>query len=306
VLGLAGGAVVLAVRIRRRRTTPAAGADPPISTAPAPRPDPLALAGVVAVAAVFAPTFNWLYAQYTKSLWLNVHGVFVPLFVFLLARSALRRDPAPARPEASPWGLLLVAIGLVLAVVDAGVRSRYLGAVGLVVCVPGLSLCLLGARRTRSIAAPLALSAFALPMPAVLEGRLGLTSITAATSHVAIDWLGIAVLRHETLFLTQNGPINVGQNCNGLSTFYAGAALAFVLAYAARGPRRVLIPLLVYPLTVLSNTVRLTGIVAITHRSGMEFLQTPLHGLSGLLVLWFVLACLWLCADHRGLREVLS
>jgi hypothetical protein len=38
----------------------------------------------------------------------------------------------------------------------------------------------------------------------------------------------------------------------------------------------------------------------------MGFLATPLHGFSGLLVLWSVLACLWLCADHRSLREALS
>jgi exosortase/archaeosortase family protein len=109
------------------------------------------------------------------------------------------------------------------------------------------------------------------------------------------------------VFITRAGPINVSQNCSGLAVLYAGAALSFVLAYAARDRgRRIVIPLLVYPLTAISNSLRVVGIVALIDRIGPDFLMTPLHGLSGLLVLWFVLVSLWLCADHAGLRETLA
>ena len=311
LLGIAGGAVVLAVRIWRRRREvdlPAPARNPSSAGATSGiRPDLLAVAALLAVAVAFAPTLAWLFAEYTDAVWRNVHGVFVPLFVFLLARSALRRDPAPSRPDALPWGLLLLAAGLGVAVLDAGVRSHHLAAVGLLVCVPGASLAFLGAGRTRLLAAPLALCAFALPVPAALEDPLGLTRLTTSLADPVVDALGVPALRHGTLFLTRNGSLNVSQNCSGLATLHAAAALSFVLAYTARGlPRRILIPLLVYPLTALANAVRLVGLVVMTDRTGMGFLHTPLHGLSGLLVLWFVLACLWLCADHRALREALS
>jgi hypothetical protein len=35
--------------------------------------------------------------------WRNGHGLFVPLFMGLLARSTLRRDPGTAE-ESSAWG----------------------------------------------------------------------------------------------------------------------------------------------------------------------------------------------------------
>jgi len=311
LLGIAGGAVVLALRVRRRRRegvlpAPVGGALAGSAASPS-RPSPLALASLLVVAVAFAPTLAWLFAEYTNTQWRNIHGVFVPLFVFLLARSALRHDPAPSRSEASPWGLLLLIAGLGLAVLDAGVRSRYLAAGGLILCLPGLSLLFLGARRTRLLAAPLALCVFALPVPEALEDPLGLNGLTAALADRLLDGWGMTVLRHHTAFITRNGPLNVSQNCSGLATLHAAAALSFVLAYTARSlPRRISIPLLVFPLTAFSNALRLLGIVVITDRVGLGFLKTPLHGLSGLLVLWFALACLWLCADHRGLRESLS
>jgi exosortase len=310
LLGIAGGAVVLALRVWRRRreggrSAPARDASP--AGTPAARPEPLVVAALVGLGLVFAPTFAWLFGEYTEAVWRNVHGVFVPLFAFLLARSALRRDPTPSRREASPWGLPLIAAGLAAAVLDAGVRSGHLAAIGLLLCVPGVSLVFLGPRRTRLLAGPLALCVFALPAPRALEDPLGLTQATAVLADVVVDALGLPVLRHGTLFATRNGPINVSQNCSGLSTLHAAAALAFVLAYTARGTaRRILIPLLVYPITAGGNALRLVGLLAATDRWGVGFLNTPLHGFSGLAVLWSVLACLWLCADHRGLREALS
>jgi exosortase len=306
LLGTAGGGIVLLVRLRRRKRDPSE----PVRTAPRVSPippQPIVLASLGFVLLAFAPALVWLYLQHTDTQWRNVHGVFIPLFAYLLARSAVRRDPEPSRPESSPWGFPFLITGLALAVFDSGVRSHYLAAVGAILCLPGLSLLFLGARRTRLIAAPLALCLFLLPIPAALEDPLGISAATTAIAERLLDALGMPVLRHETAFFTKNGPVNVSQNCSGLAVLYAGAALAFLLVCTSRDPvRRILIPLLVFPLTAFSNALRVVGIVAILDRAGSSFLSTPLHGLSGLLVLWFVVACLWLCADHPGLREALT
>ena len=47
-----------------------------------------------------------------------------------------------------------------------GIRSELMSAVGLVLILPGLSLLLLGARRTRLSALPLLIAAMMLPIPA--------------------------------------------------------------------------------------------------------------------------------------------
>jgi exosortase len=187
------------------------------------------------------------------------------------------------------------------------VRSKYLAAIGAMLCLPGLSLLFLGARRTRLLAAPLALCWFALPIPAALEDPLGINAVTAEITGRILRALGVLVLRHHTVFVTRQAPINVSQNCSGLAAMYAAAALAFVLVNGARDRlRRIVIPLLVFPLVVLSNGVRVAVMLLMIDRVGMGFLQTFWHGLFGLFVLWFALAGLWLAADHKGLRESLA
>ena len=306
ILGVAGGLIVFAVRVFRRWREPASPRIAPVATARR-WPSPLVIAALAVTGLAFAPALRWLFEQHTDTLWRNVHGLFLPLFAYLLARSALRGDPEPARFESSPWGFALLVPGLALSVIDAGVRSHYLAALGFVLALPGLSLLFLGARRTRRIAVPLVLCAFVLPIPPALADPFGINAVTSVLADHGLAALRVVVLRHETVFITRVGVINVSQNCSGLAVLYAGAALSFVLAYAARGrARRILIPLLVYPLTAISNAARVVGIVVLMNRIGSEFLFTPLHGLSGLLVLWFVLGCLWLCADHAGLREKLA
>ena len=265
------------------------------------------LAALAALALAFAPTLAWLYTEHTFSVWRTVHGLFVPIFACLLARSALRADPRPEAPETSAWGWLFVGAGLALAVVDAAVRSHHLAAIGLLLCLPGVSLLFLGARRTRLIAVPLALCLLILPFPEHMGDPFGLVKGTSALTEQGLHVLGRPVLRHGTVFITQAGFVGISQNCSGLSAFHAAMALALLLALCARsGPRRIALLLLPYPTILLLNSMRAGAMVEAVRIRGPAFLESPLHGLSGLLVIWVAFAVLWLCADRKALRESLS
>jgi hypothetical protein len=75
ILGVAGGAIVFALRVVRRLREPAS---PRAVASPAPRrwPSPLGIAACAATALAFAPALVWLFQQHTDTLWRNVHGVF--------------------------------------------------------------------------------------------------------------------------------------------------------------------------------------------------------------------------------------
>jgi len=299
-VGVSAGAGVLAagvawglLRLRRRRGGVAAAAGA-LVRADSRTPAVWLLLG--ASLAVFLPTFAWLFREYTAGIWRNGHGFFVPVAMFWLARSRLRRDPDGE--AASPWGIPLLLGGAILAVLDTGIRSGYLGTLGLLIALPGLSLLLLGARRTRSLAFPLALGLFLLPLPENLPEPLGLPTATALTAVPILDLLGYAAERHLTVFVMEGGVFNISTNCSGAATLYAAFFFALLLARSASGWRVAAILLAAWPITVAINAVRAVFLFGIVERFGAAILDTPLHGLSGIGTFWGVMLSLYLIAGR--------
>ena len=303
LLGAVGGVAFLGMLAWYRRNEGPPEPRPAVLAWPGP-PVLLALLGVLLV---FAPTLPWLYGEYTNSVWRNVHGLTVPVFVFLLARSALRREGMEGPPEASPWGFAFLAAGMGLAVIDAGVGSHTLATFGLVLCLPGLSLLFLGAPRTRSIAPVLAFACFAIPTPAHIRDALWMVDGSTRLAEPLIHAVGVPVVRFGPMFVTRQGVVAISQNCSGLSALHAAFAFASVLAITSRSWRRAIWPLLLaYPVTLGLNALRSASIVIIHNEIGPAFMHTAVHGLTGLLVIWGALFLLWLICDHQGLREGLS
>jgi len=112
-----------------------------------------ATAGMAAAAAallvlVYQPTLAWLVERWTISVWHNAHGALVlPVALWLMWQEL--RPTWRAGPASSAWGWLFVVPALLLHVLDLGMHTQLLSAVSFVVLLPGLSLLLLGASRTR-------------------------------------------------------------------------------------------------------------------------------------------------------------
>ena len=295
--GLAA-AVVFAVRARGARPAPPArqGARVPALTGP------LALG----LALDFAPTAAGLYAWYTESVWRNGHGLFVPILMALLALPILRRD-ASAAPESAAWGWLPFAAGLALAVLDSGVGILHLGVLGLELVLVGASLLLLGARRTRALALPLALGLFLLPLPTSLVDLMHLRPATAVATEVLLEWAGLPVLRSGTVLVLPDSVFGVTVRCSGFSAAYAGLGLALVLGGCGRSRWRAAgLVLAVWPLVWAINSLRSAVLVYICEARGLDLLNTPLHGLSGIAAFLGVMLALYLMSDRRAVREALA
>jgi exosortase len=301
-LGAAGTGVLLLARMRRGPRPADAPTGPTLA-----RPS-LPVAGVLLLAALlFAPTLYWLYQAFTESVWRNGHGLFVPLFMVLLARSTLRRDPGTTE-ESSAWGFAWLVPAVSLAVIDAGVDSKYLSVLGLVLALPGLSLLWLGARRTRALALPLALGVFLFPLPTLLEDGVGLRYATAAVAKPILEVMRAPVTWHQTHVRLPESGFSVSDNCSGFAALIASFAFAALLAATSRSRvRGALLLLAVYPAVALMNGFRLVALVWLALRYGLQVLiVTPLHGLSGIVVFAVVLGGLWLCADRVAFRRAVS
>ena len=251
---------------------------------------------------LYAPTVQWLFDRWTLSVWHNAHGLLIPPVVAYFAYHELK--PLRGLPRtASPWGFAWLIPALFLHALDAGMHTQLLSAAAMVLAVPGLSLLLLGVERTRAIAFPLAFLAFALPIPLAFTEQIHwqLRQLTTAATAVAIPWFGIPVFVEGTTVHLANGALQIGDACSGFSTLYAAAAVACLTAYTTSSSRRRVIVLLsAAPIAILSNMVRVAGLVMLVVWQGNGILDTFLHPLSGMLTFALALPVIfWLGSDSQ-------
>jgi exosortase len=259
----------------------------------------LAIGTVAICLAAFAPTLGWMYREWTSSIWMNQHGLFVPFAMAWLVGRKLRLERSPAEPSA--WGLLPLAAGLGLSVLDANAQSRYVGAAGLLLVLLGLSLLLLGARRTWAIRGALCLGLLLVPVPFTVATPLGLRTITASSVAPLLNLLGYPASREGTLIhIPPAQNFIVADACSGVNTLWAALAMALFLAAGARSNLRRLALVAAAPvLAVSANVVRVTLLVLLTIWFGQDLLDTPIHEATGVATFFGVLAPLMLIANVR-------
>jgi exosortase len=279
---LAGLAVAIGVfGFRNRRGLPREDANAaPLRLPSAPLP---VVAALVLWGIAFFPTMRWLAQQWTASVWTDEHGIFIPPLVAVLSYFALRND-ARTEGEASAWGFALLVPAFALVLVDGALRTGYLGAFALVASLPGLSLLLLGARRTRLLSVPLAISLLMIPLPASVATTVGLRQVTAAAVEPLLGVLGYSVLRRGTVIQLAGEPHSflVADECSGTATLYASLSVAIVLAcYARSSWRRLALLGAAVPLALAANVVRVAALILMSSGIGHWIMETALHPLTG-------------------------
>ena len=257
----------------------------------------MALATGVLMLAVYAPTLAWLWDRWTLSVWHHAHGLIIPPVVAYFVYQELREHPGEVR-DPSSWGFALLVPALGLHAIDTALHTQLLSAISLVLALPGLSLLMLGWRRTRTILFPLAFLAFMLPIPlAVTEQiHLALRHVATAVSSIMLPWLGVPVLVEGTTLHLPGATLLVADACSGFSTLYAALAVACLTAYAGSGVgRRVLVLAAAAPLAIAANGLRVVLLALLVYWQGTDVLETPWHAISGLLTFALVLPVIfWL------------
>jgi exosortase len=293
--GVLAGAVMFAARMRRPAAAEAEGTTWSIP--------PAVAAALVLWVAVFAPTWAWLYAHWTTSIWSNGHGIFVPLVVGYVGYTTLRRDSEAAREDASRWGLAWILLGCAIALLDAPIRTGYVASAGLILTLPGLSLSLLGRRRTRALAVPLVVALLMMPVPRTLATDMQLRHVTATAVEHVLHAMGVTALREATVIQLPGRTFIVSEACSGFSTLYAGLAMAVILA--ALSPsigRRALLLAAAPALALLANSIRVLLLIVLTQRFGSWVIDSMFHPATGVATFAIVFGGLWLIAGRRGLE----
>jgi exosortase len=292
---------------RAARVAPSRGDSPPRCPAQIPFHTLTAQIIWIALAAlVFAPTILWLWHRWTMDVWHNVHGLLIPFALAYFGYRAMRSDQVPD-VEQSAWGFAFLIPGLAMVVLDSAIGTQLLSAVGLLLCLPGISLLLLGSRRTRKLTFVWILSLFMLPIPAAFVETflLLLRRITAAGTEFVIGLSGIPVGREDTILFMPRQSISITEGCSGFSVLYAAIALALVLAAMNSSWRARAVPLaLAVPVAIACNIVRCSMLGLLVERWGGGILDTVIHPLSGMLTFTVAAALLTYVGTVKIRRHV--
>lgn len=255
---------------------------------------------------VFAPTIHWLWQRWTMSVWHNAHGLFIPFVVAYFIYEQLGSDQH-VEADQSEWGFLFLILGLGMIVLDSAIRTQLLAAFGMVVCLPGFSLLLLGRRRTQKLAFVWVLAFLMLPIPAAFIERLMLLlrRLSAVGAEQILTLIGVPVVREDTVLFLTRAKLIVGDACSGFSALYASVTLALILAYINPSwTRRVVTLAAAVPIAVACNILRCVLLALIVQRWGIGILGTFWHPASGVLTFAAAAALLGFLGSSDARRPV--
>jgi exosortase len=277
-----------------------------MTTTRAPR---FAVSAMALPVAVLLGAAYWFVATGLVRQWLDdpnyTHGLFVvPMAAVLAWRRRDRIAESPARPSAVGMAVLVLAAAFYMLGVAAA--ELFLMRASLVGVIIGLVWSLQGTARTRALAWPLLFLFFMIPLPYLVYYRLTFplqlqsSAITGAILHA---W-GMPVLREGNVLRLEGYSLEVITACSGLRSIMTLGTLAVFLVEFLHVGRwgRVLFLLLVVPVAVVANSVRLVVTAVLSAISGPEAAEGFLHGFSGVVV--FLLGLAVLIALGKGIEWV--
>ncbi len=229
------------------------------------------------------------------------HGPLVLLVaaVFVYTRGRGRTFPVHGGEWATALGLVILLGSLAFHVVCSYAEVRFASGFSIISALAGWVLWIWGWPGLRRFWFPVFVLVFAVPLPEVAIATISADlKFFAANKAVALtNALGVPAVqpfgRGSFVHLAGDKEVVVGDVCSGLrsliSLLFFGAVYVYICR--ARGWRRALLFLSVFPIAIVSNIIRIAATLIVTDMTTVAFGTGPFHewmGL-GLFVVAFVL-----------------
>ena len=245
----------------------------------------LALGAAAAIAA-FLPGLRFMVANW-EALEEYSYGYLIPaVSAFLIWQKS---QTLRTLPLAGSWtGMLLVAVAIGFGAIGQMSAIRLFAQYGFLIAVLGLSVCFLGWRGTRVIAAPLAILFFMVPLPQFVLRELSqqLQLVSSEIGVALIRAFGISVFLEGNVIDLGSYKLQVVEACSGLRYLFPLLVLGSLAAYFFQGAwwKRALIVVSTVPLTILINSLRIAIIGFTVEHWGSAMAEGLLHDFEG----WFM------------------
>ncbi len=263
---------------------------------------PILLLALLLVAC-YAPVLYRLGVQWANDEDMG-HGFFVPVIAGYIAWQR-RSELAAIDFRPNYWGLALMAWGAVQMLLGALAAELFLSRTAFLISLVGLLLVAGGARLVKTLAFPLFLLLFMVPIPQIVYSQITLP-LQLFASRVA-EWLlgiiGIPVLRDGNVLHLPSETLSVVEACSGIRSLLSLSFLSLIYAYFFDRKVWMRAALLVatVPIAIAANSgrVTLTGILS-------EYAPSVAHGFFHTLEggVLFMVALAILILVHQGINAV--
>lgn len=263
---------------------------------------------LVGLVGMFVPTFVNLF----NGLWStdqNAHGpiVFAISIWFLIRRAKqIGRSGFEFRPaKASGWTLF--AIGLALYVIGRSQSFLIFEVGSLVVLVVAIAFLLAGADVAKKLWFAFIFMLFIIPLPGSMIDSITqpMKIFASFAAEQLLYLLGFPVARSGVVISIGPYQLLVADACAGLNSLFTLEALGLLYMNLVRHEsffRNVLLAVLIVPISLASNAIRVVFLAVITYVYGDDAGQGFLHGFSGLIL--FLTALLLIMFVDSALRTI--
>jgi exosortase len=233
------------------------------------------------------------------------HGFFVlPFSAFVLWRQRERWVRTAIKPSNLGLAVMVGAIGLLfLGSLGAELFTRRFS---LLILLAGMIIFLAGWKFLHAVSFPLAFLVFMIPLPAIIYNQITfpLQLIASQFATSLLQLVHIPVLRDGNILVMSNYSLEVVEACSGIRSLITLISLTVIYLYFMEPRRwaRYLLVVLMVPIAIFSNAIRIMGAGTLAHRFGPAAAEGFLHGFSGWVI--FVAALLLLFGSHWILRHI--
>jgi exosortase len=256
------------------------------------------------LAVLLAAAFLWAYWPIFMSVsyrWLKdpqySHGFLVPPFaaVLLWHRRTMLEGK---RLTWSPWGLVILGLGMALFLLGGYVYVSWFDTASLLLTLAGLVLLMGGVPALRWSWPAIAFLIFMMPLPYRLETALAfpLQSVATVTSAYALQTLGFPAVAENTRIWIRDLPLEIAPACSGLGMLFSFITLsvAMVLVIDRDWIDKTVILVSAIPIAIVANIVRITLTGALYYFSQSSLAKRVFHDGAGYLMMAVAFAILWL------------
>ncbi|MBU1276854.1 MAG: exosortase [Proteobacteria bacterium] len=244
--------------------------------------------------AVVLGLLAWVYAPHVAGMVANwwadpnySHGFLVPLIsAYLIWRQ--RKELAEATKKPNYLGLAVVAAGLLVLVLGQLAHEFYLRRISLIPVMWGLVLLAWGWGVARRVLFAFVYLILMVPLPYLLYDAVAfpLRLIAAQIAAWGIRLFGIPVYLEGNVIHLPNIVMDVVDACSGIRSLISLLAVGVILAYLIIPKRwiKVVVVLLVPPVAVFTNALRVTLAGVLSQWVGPQTLEGVMHDFVGWLV----------------------
>src|SRR5579859_7308517 len=266
------------------------------------------LAGLVAT--LYAAVLRGLVGQW----WSDPdygHGFLVPLFSgYVLWQERDQWRGKESKP--GNFGLLVMVGAVVLLLAGSLGAELFTSRFSLLILIAGMVLFLAGWKVLRAVSFPLAFLLLMIPIPVIIYNQITFP-LQLIASRFATFWLElvrIPVLREGNVLILPNYSLEVVEACSGIRSLMTLITLAVAYGYLAEPRRwaRYALVILMVPIAMVSNAIRIMGTGVLTYRFGPAAAEGFFHEFSGWVIfvasLILMFTCHWILKRLGTRREL--